>query len=103
MKDLKIKNEIKKNEYIIRKRGSYNYISNNQLLNSSRSISMSNILIKINYTFINKYTEKKLTKNKLERNSNYFQKKNLIFILKRMKQVLLMELDIIMKKKKKLY
>ena len=38
---------------------------------------MSNILIKINYTFINKYTEKKLTKNKLERNSNYFSKKEL--------------------------
>ena len=38
IKKRKIKNEIKKNEYIIRKRGSYNYISNNQLLNSSRSV-----------------------------------------------------------------
>ena len=86
-----------------KKKGSYNKISNNQILNSSRSKSMSNITIKTNYTFINKSTEKKLTKNKLERNSNYFQKKNLIFILKRMKQVLLIALDIIIKKKKKLF
>ncbi len=38
--------KLKKNEYIIRKRGSYNYISNNQILNGSRSKSMSYIRIK---------------------------------------------------------
>ena len=86
-----------------KKKGSYNKISNNQILNSSRSKSMSNITIKTNYTFINKSTEKKLTKNKLKKNSIFFSKNILILILKRMKQVLLIALDIIIKKKKKLF
>jgi hypothetical protein len=59
-----------------KKKGSYNKISNNQILNSSRSKSMSNITIKTNYTFINKSTEKKLTKNKLKKKFNFFFKKD---------------------------
>ena len=86
-----------------KKKGSYNKISNNQILNSSRSKSMSNITIKTNYTFINKSTEKKFTKNKLKKNSIFFSKNILILILKRMKQFLLIALDIIIKKKKKLF
>ncbi len=58
-------NEIEK-ENLQRKRRSYTKITNNQILNNSRSKSMSNITIKTDYTLLNKnQEEKKLIKKKL--------------------------------------
>ena len=70
-------NEIEK-ENLQRKRRSYTKITNNQILNNSRSKSMSNVTIKTDYTLLNKnQEEKKLIKKKLfEKNIHNVSKKN---------------------------
>ena len=70
-------NEIEK-ENLQRKRKSYTKITNNQILNNSRSKSMSNVTIKTDYTLLNKnQEEKKLIKKKLfEKNIHNVSKKN---------------------------
>ncbi len=69
-------NEIEK-ENLQRKRRSYTKITNNQILNNSRSKSFTNITLKNNYTLLNKnQEEKKLIKKISEKNFNNVLKKD---------------------------